>query len=69
MDYAEARRQARALLGQHSDVEFKRGDAFPARVGVWSEQDRGGKRFVYVGIGTTFEEALSDAKKRQVDEE
>ena len=64
MTYEEARRQARNLLGQHADVEFKREAPFPARVGVWSESNRV-KRFVFVGLGATFEAALEDARSRQ----
>lgn len=67
--YSEARRQARMLLGEHSDIEFKKDSLFPARVGVWAKGERGLTKFIYVGLGSTFEEALEDAKKRQVEEE
>lgn len=60
LDYYEARRQARALLGQHADVSKTKLAAFPARVGVWL-----GPRFVLVGAGQTYREALEDARKRQ----
>jgi hypothetical protein len=56
---------ARVLLGQHSDVEWVKDSPFPARIGVWSKDERGPTRFVYVGLGQTFEEALEDARKRQ----
>lgn len=62
--YEEARRQARAMFGQHADVEVKKGVPFPARVGVWTES-RGIKRFVYVGLGDDLEKALADARSRQ----
>lgn len=68
-DYSEARRQARAMLGEHSDVEFRKGSLFPARVGVWARGERGMTKFIYVGLGSTFEEALNDAKHRQVEDE
>jgi len=61
IDYYEARRQARALLGQHADVSKAKGvAAFPARVGVWL-----GARFVLVGAGQSYIEALADARARQ----
>lgn len=69
MDYAEARRQARAILGQHADLELRAAAPFPCRVGVWSEGSQGRKQFIYVGMGLTFEEALNDAQARQVEEE
>lgn len=61
IDYYEARRQARALLGQNADVSKSKGiAAFPARVGVWL-----GPRFVLVGAGQTYREALAEARTRQ----
>lgn len=63
IDYAEARRQARALLGQSAEVQ-KLKDLFPAavraRVGVWL-----GTRFVLVGVGETYIAALEDVRTRQ----
>lgn len=67
MDYAEARRRARTILGAHSDVEWVVSSPFPARVGVWMKAEGNTPaRFIYVGIGSSFEEALEDAKRRQL---
>lgn len=60
LQYEEARRQARSLLGATADVFFEKSKPFPARVGVWVKS-----RFVLVGVGLTFVEALADAKTRQ----
>lgn len=60
LDYYEARRQARSLLGPNADVGKEESLLFPARVGVWL-----GNKFILVGVGTTFREALADAKSRQ----
>lgn len=61
IDYYEARRQARALLGQHADVSKAKGiTPFPARVGVWM-----GSKFILVGAGQSYVEALAEAKTRQ----
>lgn len=63
MNYDEARRQARSMLGMKAEVEFAKGKAFPYRVMVVVE----GKR-VYVGLSNHgFFEALQDARERQVD--
>lgn len=65
LSYPEARREARKILGQHSDVmKFERAH-FPAVVGVYSETMQGHKEFIVVGAGATYAEALEDAKKRQ----
>lgn len=76
IQYEEARRRARSLLGVHADIERLKpapGQSptafipFPCRVGVWLTE--GNKhRFVYVGMGSTWLEALEDARKRQKDE-
>lgn len=87
MNYYEARRQARSLLGQHADVEEVRQPVglgprlvnpeapgapvppplfYPYRVGVWVEVAQGRKEFQIVGLGNSFEEALADAKQRQM---
>lgn len=63
--YAEARRQARSLLGQHADVEKLAIPLHPARVGVWVEAGTNQKKFVIVGSGASYVEALEDAKHRQ----
>lgn len=60
LQYEEARRQARGLLGASADVFLQKGHPFPARVGVWMKN-----RFILVGAGQTFIEALEDAKARQ----
>lgn len=62
LDYAEAKRQARALLGQSAEVN-KMPSAplmFRSRVGVWL-----GPRFVLIGVGETYRAALEDVKHRQ----
>lgn len=62
LDYAEAKRQARALLGQSAEVN-KMPSAplmFRSRVGVWL-----GSRFVLIGVGETYRAALEDTKTRQ----
>jgi hypothetical protein len=69
--YEEARRQTRALLGQHADVAEDRtstlvGRLFAFRVGVWTESSPGAKKFVAVGVGASWEEALAQAKKNQL---
>lgn len=69
MDYYEAKRHARALLGEHADVEHLKGESKPLpifshRVGV-HVKEKTGTRFVVVGIGPDFEAALLDAKTRQ----
>jgi len=85
MTYYEARRQARAILGQHADVEHVPPPAhiprlinpeapsfappplfFPYRVGVWVEVAKGKKEFQNVGLGNSYEEALADARARQM---
>lgn len=61
LDYAEAKRLARKMLGAHADVELVANSQlpfFPARVGVWV-----GRTFLMVGAGRTYREALDDAKK------
>lgn len=62
LDYAEARRQARALLGQSAEVtKLKSAPAlFTARVGVWL-----GSKFLLIGVGETYKAALEDARTRQ----
>jgi hypothetical protein len=61
LDYAEAKREARSILGVNADVELVT-DAklpfFPARVGVWQ-----GRKFLMVGAGQTYRAALDDAKR------
>ena len=64
LDYHEAKRQARAFLGPDADVKKFPTIPFPARVGVWHRN-----RFVIVGVGTTYTEALADAKSRDVTKE
>lgn len=59
-DYYEAKRQARALLGQHADVNKDKTMLHPARVGVWLQGI-----FVLVGAGQSYREALDDARSRQ----
>jgi hypothetical protein len=49
IDYYEARRQARGLLGLHADVNKDKSLLFPARVVVWL-----GSKFVLVGAVQTF---------------
>lgn len=60
LQYEEARRQARALLGVSADVFVEKKALFPVRVGVWVKS-----RFILVGAGNSFIEALADAKTRQ----
>lgn len=62
LDYAEARRQARALLGQSAEVTKVKSapTMFVARVGVWL-----GPKFVLIGVGETYRAALEDAQARQ----
>lgn len=65
MDYPTAKRKARALLGQHGDVQHVAGSLFfPFRVGVWAEENKV-RRFAAVGMGNSWEEALTEAAKNQ----
>lgn len=64
MTYEEARRTARAMLGSNAEVEEAPDAlAFRFRVGVETGTPR---RFVWVGVGNSWEEALDDAKARQL---
>lgn len=65
IDYYEARRKARALLGQHADVMKLERPLSPALVGVYSEVAAGRREFVVVGSGQSYVEALDDARRRQ----
>jgi len=73
MNYAEAKRKARTLLGQHADVKDEGLAAvhsafFRYRVGVWAELEKSGKQFVICGCGASWEAALEsveDATKHQ----
>lgn len=60
LQYEEARRQARMLLGPSAEVFVEKGKLYPVRVGVWMKN-----RFILVGAGQTFTEALADARSRQ----
>lgn len=71
MDYYEARRAARSILGPAADVEERREQngkpaPFPFRVGVWAKVERGPARFIVVSASaTSWEEALKEARERQ----
>ena len=64
LQYEEARREARKLLGKDADIQRDAPSAAPSlfshRVGINS-----GGRFVIVGAGDSFRAALADAKSRQ----
>ena len=65
MTYYEAKRQARAMFGVHGDAMEVLSSLIPYRIGVWLEENRT-RRFVIVGSGLSFDEAVKDAKDRQV---
>lgn len=71
MDYYEARRAARAILGGAADVEERKDPEgkhapFPFRVGVWAKVERGPARFIVVAASAhSWEAALSEARERQ----
>jgi hypothetical protein len=62
LDYAEAKRQARAILGSSAEVTKVKNvpTLFAARVGVWH-----GTKFLLIGVGETYKAALEDVKTRQ----
>jgi hypothetical protein len=58
--YEDARRRARGLLGANADILVAKEGPYRIRVGVWVSS-----RFVPVGAGESFREALEDVKRRQ----
>ena len=70
MDYYEARRRARAILGGAADVQEEKGvpgklNLFPCRIGVWVKHERAAARFVIVAAKGNWEEALKEAHEKQ----
>ena len=60
MNYSEARRRARSLLGDNAEVqELKNAPVYKFVIGV-----RLKGQFIPMGAGGTWSEALDDAKKR-----
>jgi len=63
--YYEAKRKARALFGAHGDARELKGNLLPFRIGVWLDEGST-KTFITIGSGLSYEDALKEARERQV---